>query len=352
MRTSTPTPWYRRVPIRSALVTLLIALVALAATSAVYAVAYVDPDTPPGGSTLPDAVYGYPYPPSGLPVRLVATGTNQGTQFFIVNPPPVGDPPYNPPLGTRLPNGIQIIRVSENEARIATPPGAVVTELPTRPDPNIPPSQDNGLTFAIGVTGNADQPPGSGTVAARGYRIRVNRAPLTITAVNASRRYGAPNPAFVFNVDGLRNGDTVAQVLEGAPATMATSASPVGSYQITQGSLRLTPYGAARYIINEFVPGTLNVTRAPLTITANNVTRRVGASSPAFTARYEGFVNGDGPADLDGTLSFTTGATASSPPGTYPIVPGGLSSSNYDISYVNGTLTVTNAQIYLPFLFR
>ncbi|MCS6880926.1 MAG: MBG domain-containing protein [Oscillochloridaceae bacterium] len=333
MRPSTPTPWYRKAPIRGALAALLIALVALTATSAVYAVAYVDPDTPPGGSDLPNAIYGYPYPPSGGPVRLVATGTNAGTQFFIVNPPPSG---YNPPLGTRLPNGIQIIQDSQTQARIATPPGGTVTE-PATDDPN-------GITFAIGVTGNANEPPGSGTVAARGYRIRVQRAPLTVTANNATRRYGAPNPTFTFNVTGLRNGDTVQQVFAGALATTATSASPAGTYQIIQGTLGLTNYGAARYTLN-FEPGTLTVTRAPLTVTANDATRRVGAPNPTFTARYEGFVNGDGPADLNGTLSFSTPATTASPAGTYPITPGGLTSNNYAITFVDGTLTVTERDL-------
>lgn len=329
----TPTPWRRRAPIRSALAALLIALVALTATSAVYAVAYVDPDTPPGGSTLPDAIYGYPYPPSGGPIRLVATGTNAGTLFFIVNPPPVGDPPYNPPLGNRLPGGITINQISQSEARLVA---TSVTE-PATDDPN-------GITFAIGVTGNANEPPNSGTNAARGYRIRVQRAPLTVTAVNASRRYGAPNPTFTFDVDGLRNGDTRELVFQGALATTATSASPVGTYQITQGTLALTPYGAARYTFN-FVPGTLTVTRAPLTITANNVTRRVGTPNPTFTARYDGFVNDDTPADLDGTLSFSTTATSASPTGTYPITPGGLTSSNYAITFVDGTLTVTDRDV-------
>lgn len=341
MRASTPTPWYRKAPIRGALAALLIALVALTATSAVYAVAYVDPDTPPGGATLPDAIYGYAYPPSGGPIRLVATGTNAGTQFFIVDPPPTG---YNPPLGTRLPNGIQIIRVNQNEARIATPPGGIVTELPTDPNPNDD-DPGNGITFAVGVTGNANEPPGSGTVAARGYRIRVQRAPLTVTAVNASRRYGAPNPTFTINVDGLRYNDTIQQVFQGALATTATSASPVGTYQITQGTLALTPYGAARYTLTGFTPGTLTVTRAPLTVTANDATRRVGQPNPTFTARYDGFVSGDGPSDLDGELRFSTPATNTSPAGTYPITPSGLTSSNYAITFVDGTLTVTDRDV-------
>ncbi|MCX7791191.1 MAG: hypothetical protein N2378_11175 [Chloroflexaceae bacterium] len=339
MRTSTPTPWYRKVPIRSALAALLIALVALTATSAVYAVAYVDP-TPPGGSTLPDAIYGYPYPPSGPPVRLVATGTITGTQFFIVNPPPVGDPPYNPPLGARLPTGIQIIQDSQTEARIATPPGGTVTE-PATDDPN-------GITFAIGVTGEANQPPGSGTVAARGYRIRVQRAPLTIRAVNQSRVYGDPNSTLTYTVEGLRNGDTAGQVLTGALATEANPGSPAGTYAITQGTLRLTDYGARRYTVN-FVPGTLTVTRAPLTVVASGQSREYGQADPtlSYTANLR---NGDR-VDQVFTGFLGTTATVNSPVGTYPITQGSLALSGYGAarytlnSFVPSTLTVTRAPL-------
>ncbi len=338
MRTSTPTPWYRKAPIRSAMVTLLIALVALTATSGVYAVAYIDP-TPPGGSTLPNAVYGYPYPPAGSPpIRLVAEGTNAGTLFFIVDPPPEG---YNPPLGTRLPGGITLQRVAQNEAQlVATSVTEPATTVPETPSYNL-----NGITFAIGVTGDAGQPAGSGTVAARGYRIQVDPAPLTITAVNRTRRYGEPNPPLTFEVSGLRNGDTVAQVLEGALLTTATSASPVGTYQIEQGALDLSDYGRARYRIAVFNSGALTVTRAPLTITANDATRRVGAPDPTFSARYEGFVNGDSPADLGGELRFSTNATGASPAGSYRITPSGLTSNNYAISYVDGTLTVVDRDV-------
>ncbi|GEM_PF-5613424 len=339
MRTSTPTPWYRTVPIRSALVTLVIALVALTATSAVYAVAYVFPPTPDPGFTLPNAVYGYPYPPAGSgPIRLVADGTNASTQFFIVDPPPEG---YSPPLGTRLPGGITLQRVAQNEARLVA---ASVTE-PATTVPGTPSYNENGITFAIGVTGDANQPVGSGTVAAAGYRIRVDPAPLTVTAVNQSRRYGAPNPVFTFNVTGLRNGDTIAQVFQGALSTTATSASPVGTYQITQGTLALSNYGRARYQITAFEPGTLSVTRAPLTVIANDATRRVGAPDPTFSARYEGFVNGDSPADLGGELRFSTNATGASPAGAYRITPSGLTSNNYAISYVDGTLRVVDRDV-------
>ena len=84
----------------------------------------------------------------------------------------------------------------------------------------------------------------------------------------------------------------------------------------------------------------INVLRAPLTVRADDKAKALGAPLPMFTATYSGFVNGDGPGSLSGTLVFTTPATAASPVGTYPIVPGGVSSTNYDITFVNGTLTI------------
>ena len=84
----------------------------------------------------------------------------------------------------------------------------------------------------------------------------------------------------------------------------------------------------------------INVLRAPLTIKADDKSRALGAPNPPFTATFVGFVNGDGPGSLSGTLVFNTTATPASPVGNYPIVPGGVSSTNYSITFVNGTLSV------------
>jgi hypothetical protein len=43
---------------------------------------------------------------------------------------------------------------------------------------------------------------------------------------------------------------------------------------------------------------------------------------------------------LGGTLAFATPATVASPPGSYAITPSGLTSSNYAITFVDGTLSV------------
>jgi autotransporter-associated beta strand protein len=82
------------------------------------------------------------------------------------------------------------------------------------------------------------------------------------------------------------------------------------------------------------------VNPAPLTVTANDQTKITGEVNPPLTVSYSGFVLGEGPGVLGGTLTFSTPATTGSPPGTYAITPGGLTSGNYAITFVSGTLTV------------
>ena len=74
----------------------------------------------------------------------------------------------------------------------------------------------------------------------------------------------------------------------------------------------------ANYTIS-FVAGTLTVTPAALTITADDKSKVYGAALPALTASYSGFVNGDTCQQLDTAGRLSTSATASSHVGTYPI---------------------------------
>jgi hypothetical protein len=154
--------------------------------------------------------------------------------------------------------------------------------------------------------------------------------------------YGDASPTLSASYSGFKNGETVATSgVTGSPAlsTAATASSPVGGFAITAapGTLAATNYAFA------FVNGTLTVTRAALTITADDKGKVYGAALPAFTAIYSGFVLGEGPAVLGGTLSFSTPVTAASTAGTYPITPAGQTADNYSIAYVPGTLTVNPA---------
>jgi hypothetical protein len=84
---------------------------------------------------------------------------------------------------------------------------------------------------------------------------------------------------------------------------------------------------------------------APLVVTAQDAARTYGKSNPNFSATFSGFVNDEDTNALHGTLTLETTAGTNSPVGTYPIIPSGLSSTNYSIVWSNGTLTVTAREL-------
>ncbi len=161
-------------------------------------------------------------------------------------------------------------------------------------------------------------------------------APLTITAADKTRRYGAASPAYTASFEGLTNGDEETDV-QGLSITGASAAAGVGIYPIQ-------PAGAtnANYDIR-FVAGTETVTPAPLTVTADDKTKVYGAPHPGFTVTYDGLVNGDASAAING-VEFDV-APAGSDVGSYPIVPRRATNPNYDFHYVAGTETITRAPL-------
>jgi YVTN family beta-propeller protein len=169
--------------------------------------------------------------------------------------------------------------------------------------------------------------------------LTVAPAPLTLTADNKSKVYGAALPALTFTASGFVNGDTVAS-LTAQPALSTTAAlgSGVGSYPIT-----ISGAVDANYSIT-YVPGTLSVTPATLTITATSVSKILDAPNPAplpWTAA--GFVNGDNTTVLTASPACTTTATTASPVGSYPITCSSAAAANYTFSYIAGTLKILYA---------
>jgi hypothetical protein len=217
----------------------------------------------------------------------------------------------------------------------------------------------NGDTIAV-VSGAADcsttatpaSPAGSypitcsvGTLTATNYvfvfvdgALTVNPAPLTVTADNATRAYGAANPAFTGTITGLKNGDVVTATY----STTATATSPVGTYAITATLVDPNNVLGNYTVTNN--PGTLTVTAAALVVTANNAARLYGDPNPVFTGTIAGLVNGD-----NITATYTSVATPASPVGNYPIVPA-LSDptgklGNYAVTFNNGNLVVSPAPL-------
>ncbi|HUR46443.1 MAG TPA: MBG domain-containing protein, partial [Candidatus Saccharimonadales bacterium] len=170
--------------------------------------------------------------------------------------------------------------------------------------------------------------------------IDVQKAPLTITAENKSKVYGAALPLLTAIYSGFVNGDTTANLDSGVSlSSSATAASSVGNYPIS-----LTAGPDNEYTIT-LVNGVLAVTPAPLVIAAQNKSKVYGSANPALTANYTGFVNGDNVASLDRPVVLASSATAVSGVGNYSISASGATDLNYSISFANGTLSVTPAAL-------
>ena len=83
------------------------------------------------------------------------------------------------------------------------------------------------------------------------------------------------------------------------------------------------------------------IKKAALTVKAEDKTVTYGDNAPSYTVSYNGFVNGETESVLSGTLALTCDYVKNeSVAGEYDIVPSGLTSANYDITFVNGKLTV------------
>jgi hypothetical protein len=182
-------------------------------------------------------------------------------------------------------------------------------------------------------------------VASGNLMLAVTPAPLTVTGVTAnSKTYDGTTTATLdtggASLSGVLPGDSIALNTSNATATFENadagngiplrvtgftiSGAQAGDYTLTQPSF------------------TENILPAPLTITAYDTSKTYGTADPPFYACYSGFVPGEGPGNLGGTLVFTTNEPTSgyAPAGVYQVTPSGLISNNYAITFDSGTLTV------------
>ena len=177
---------------------------------------------------------------------------------------------------------------------------------------------------------------------AENYDISYEQGRLTVTDADAvvvraksySRVYGDANPVFEFETEGT--------VLDGTPEIVcsADKSSQVGSYtiEVRQGSIK-------NYNVH-FENGSLAITKASLTISAGNYTKKQGDAMPEFKANYTGFKNGEDESVLTKRPTFETTATVESAPGEYPITVYGVEADNYEVkSYITGTLTVLKREL-------
>lgn len=189
------------------------------------------------------------------------------------------------------------------------------------------------------------QEDGNHFAASASQEITVNKAALTVTANNATRIYGDNDPEFTCDFKGFVNGDTKADLT--AKITIKSYAvltSPVGTYEIIVTATEDENY--------EFVckKGVLSVERAPLTVSAKELTREYGEDNPAFTCIYSGWKNNENSSVLTTQPQAYSTVKKSSPVGTYPIYVSGGSAENYVLTYEQGSLTVEKAPLIITAL--
>ena len=112
---------------------------------------------------------------------------------------------------------------------------------------------------------------------------------------------------------------------------------------VNVGTAKLTVQGAGNYYGK--VEKTFNITKAPLTVTAKNATIVYGEEPPSAGVEYSGFVGDDNENDLNDSIVFNYNYAPFDKVGIYVIIPGGLSSDNYNITFVEGELTVEPKEI-------
>lgn len=167
---------------------------------------------------------------------------------------------------------------------------------------------------------------------------------LEIVADDKTRIYGNENPQLTVTYTGFVYGETsnalpVKPVLQ----TAADKTSPFGTYAITVSGASSVNYDI------KYTYGSLIITKALLTITADNKSKEQGTPNPPLTLTYNGFMNGETVNVLLTPPVLHTSAIDSSPLGEYAITVSGASATNYDVKHVNGILTVNQGSRLLTF---
>jgi probable HAF family extracellular repeat protein len=177
---------------------------------------------------------------------------------------------------------------------------------------------------------------------------------LQVSVTSNSTAVTTGQMTFTDSINTLTN--NVVNVGSGGTASYTTSGLSAGSHTITAS------YGANSSYQSSSMTAGITVSKAGLTVTANNLNMAVNTTVPVLTATITGLVNGDtisGSSNIfplvnngdtlsgavTGKLSLATTATSSSTAAGYPITAGtsglGLAASNYTINFVQGTLTVS-----------
>jgi gliding motility-associated-like protein len=210
-------------------------------------------------------------------------------------------------------------------------PAIATTAINTTPAGQVP------ITLTGGSDNNYDFTLTDGSLA-------ITKTTLVISSDNKTKVYGQENPVLTISWDGFVNGEDQTALIQAPEISVSTNNnSNAGVYPISlSGAL------SDNYAI-EYNEGTLEVTKASLSVTAVDASKKYLEVNPGLTVTYSGFVNNDTQSVLNAIPSASTNANINSDAGTYDIIASGGSDNNYSYVYINGTLTIDKADQTITF---
>ncbi|WP_212005128.1 MBG domain-containing protein [Chitinophaga sp. HK235] len=214
---------------------------------------------------------------------------------------------------------------------------------------------------ALSTTANTGSAAGTypisisaGNLSAANYTFTLTNGTLTVGPTDQTISF----PAISDKTYGDGSFTLSASSSSGLPVSYAVASGPAtisgNTVTITgAGTVTIVAYqgGNSNYNAAPQAARTFNVGKAALTVTAKNDTRTYNgnAYSGGNGVDYTGWINSDNAAMLQGQLSYSGTSQGAVNAGSYVISPAGLSSSNYSISYVSGTLTINRATQQISF---
>ncbi len=191
------------------------------------------------------------------------------------------------------------------------------------------------------ITPSGDATQGNYSVTYENGDFEITKATLTVTVDAQTKVYGATDPTFTASISGLQNGDNEAAIRTALDLQFSrTDGEDVGSYTITATGNTLSNYNVT------YETGTLTITRAQLTVTADNKSKTFGAADPELTATVTGLKNGDTESAILTALGLTYSRQVGESVGSYLITASGPSElANYSVSYEQGSLAITKAPL-------
>jgi hypothetical protein len=177
-------------------------------------------------------------------------------------------------------------------------------------------------------------------------------SPKAVTVTNTSRSstydgsstYGSLASGMTFTTSALIGQDSVASVTQTATGVTTGAVAQAGNFSVIP-SVAVMGTGLASNYSFSYAASTHSVNKASLQVSANNASKTYDAAaySGGNGVSYTGLVSGESASVLGGTLSYGGTSQGAVIAGTYTITPGGLSSTNYTLSYVNGSLVINRA---------